>query len=135
MFDNLSTNLNDQLVVASMITMLIFAMELVGKLVNDISIESIGADLCMLSFSFNVSTLFLGEMSNSEPDPRVLVRAFSILLVVLMAWLISLKLINGRNRAENARTWFRIYRIDFFITMIFGLSALVSQVFLINYII
>jgi len=124
------------LLVASMITMLIFAMELVGKLVNDISIESIGADLCMLSFSFNVSTLFLGELQGTAAiDREQLLLVFAMLLGVLMAWLISLKLINGRQKIENAVTWFRRYQVDFFITMLFGLSALVGQIFLISRII
>lgn len=132
--NDFSTMFENPFLVPSMITMLIFAMELVGKLVNDISIESIGADLCMLSFSFNVSTLFIGQITSNEiTDNRfITVITFMVLFVILIAWLISLKLINGRQKPENLGTWFRKYRVDFFVTMLFGLSALLSQMFLIS---
>lgn len=127
--------LTDPLLVIAIITLLLFGMDLVGKLINDMSIESIGADLCMLALSFNVTTILMGEVLDlkERDDFQQLISVSMILLFgILIVWLISLRLVKKKWVVGRERNWFHAYRFDFFVTMIFGLSALFSQFYFIH---
>lgn len=90
-----------RLMLAFLIPVLFWMFDAIAKLLGSISIEDIGADLCLFGVSFNVTTLLISTTStllrskDNTPDASdsIVVIALLALVVSLILYVFSLLLI------------------------------------------
>lgn len=88
---------------------LLFLLDIIGKQIIGVPIDTVGADLCMYTVSFDLSTVLLDKVvdlsTSSDRHNFAFGQTLSVLLLVLtlIAWLLSLHLISRdpRTRLPN----------------------------------
>lgn len=131
-----------------LLPLLIFLLDVIGKIALGHSIRTTGADLCMFSLSFHVSTILIDQMTNVlrlHPDPNGTIRVFVISLLLMLAsfilWLLGLLTASERFESiifvkKNLRSSIgrnRFEYLGFVISVILG-GASVSTVFYMLYV-
>jgi len=80
-----------------LLALLLYVLDLVGKIASGHKITSAGADLCMFALSFHVGTILINQMTNAlllHPDTDRAMELYTIslvfVLISLIFWLLGL---------------------------------------------
>lgn len=80
-----------------LLPLLLFLLDVIGKIATGHSLKTAGADLCMFALSFHISTILIQQMTNAlelHPAPdgamQLYVISLSLVLVSLTLWLLGL---------------------------------------------
>lgn len=131
-------------IIILLIPTILFAIDIVGKIGFRVSIESVGADLCMFAVSFNISTIMTGTLSrmfdllvaNPSHQQANTIRliyelSFIVLLLSLIAWFLSLMLVSESPRFYIIQWLRNNYRMDVFFAFFIGLFVYYLEIALV----
>ena len=130
------------LVIILLIPAILFTIDTIGKIGFRVPIDSVGADLCMFSISFNISTIMMGTFYYSldagwmnQKQIKLLQQiyewSFVILLVSFIAWFLTLTLVSNTPRFRIIELMRNTYRIDAFIAFFIGLFTFYLEIALV----
>lgn len=108
-----------------LLALLLYLLDLVGKIASGHSIRTAGADLCMFALSFHVGTILINQMTNAlllHPDLHTALESYTISLAFvvmsLIFWLLCL-FVTGDQFDTLIEGWASI-KVRFVFTIVLG---------------